>query len=86
MNRQAILYDESKHLEFILAEGAVRWRLGPENLMRAQVEKMLDVSTLENVTIGIIRQGAEADLWTTTGSTSLTTAAMMATRWYTSRR
>jgi transcriptional regulator with XRE-family HTH domain len=63
MNRQAILYDESKHLEFILAEAAVRWRLGPENLMRAQVEKILAVSTLENVTIGIIRQGAEADVW-----------------------
>ena len=44
MNRQAILYDDSKHLEFILTEAAVRWRLGPENLMRAQVDKIIDVS------------------------------------------
>ena len=30
MNRQVILYDDSKHLEFVLAEAAVRWRPGPE--------------------------------------------------------
>jgi hypothetical protein len=63
MNRQAILYDSSRHLEFILAEAAVRWRLVPENLMRAQIEKIIDISTLDNVTIGIIPQAAEADVW-----------------------
>jgi transcriptional regulator with XRE-family HTH domain len=63
MNRQAILYEDSKHFEFVMTEAAVRWRLGPENLMRAQVEKIIDVSTLENVTIGIIPQAAEADVW-----------------------
>jgi transcriptional regulator with XRE-family HTH domain len=63
MNRQAILYDDSKHIEFILAEAAVRWRVGPENLMRAQVDKIITVSSLENVTIGIIPQAAEADVW-----------------------
>ncbi|HEX9529299.1 MAG TPA: DUF5753 domain-containing protein, partial [Streptosporangiaceae bacterium] len=63
MNRQAILYDDSRHLEFILTEAAVRWRLGPENLMRAQVEKLIDVSSLDNVTIGIIPQAAEANVW-----------------------
>ena len=39
-----------------MTEAAVRWRLGPESLMRAQVEKIIDVSGLENVTIGIIPQ------------------------------
>ena len=63
MNRQAILYDGSKHLEFILAEAAVRWRLGSENLMRAQVEKLINVSSLENVTVGIIPQAAETAVW-----------------------
>ena len=63
MNRQAILYDDSKHLEFILTEAAVRWRLGPENLMRAQVDKIMTASSLENVTVGIIPLAAEADVW-----------------------
>jgi transcriptional regulator with XRE-family HTH domain len=63
MNRQAILYDDSRHLEFVMTEAAVRWRVGPANLMRAQVEKIIDVSALENVTIGIIPQAAEADAW-----------------------
>ena len=63
MNRQAVLYDGSKHLEFVMAEAAVRWHLGPQGLMRAQIEKIIDVSTLENVTIGIIPQSAEGNVW-----------------------
>jgi transcriptional regulator with XRE-family HTH domain len=63
MNRQAIVYSGSKHLEFVMTEAAVRWRLGPESLMRAQVEKIIGACGLENVTVGIIRQDAEADVW-----------------------
>jgi Domain of unknown function (DUF5753) len=63
MNRQAILYDESKHLEFVLAEAALRWRVGPPSLMRAQIDRLLTVSALENVTIGIIPQTAETSGW-----------------------
>jgi transcriptional regulator with XRE-family HTH domain len=63
MNRQAILYDGTRHIEFVMTEAAVRWRLGPESLMRAQVEKIIDACRLENVTIGIIPQAAEADVW-----------------------
>jgi len=63
MNRQAIVYSGSKHLEFVMTEAAVRWRLGPESLMRAQVEKIIDAIGLENVTVGIIPQAAEADVW-----------------------
>lgn len=63
MNRQAIVYDESKHLEFVLTEAAVRWRLGPQSLMRAQVDRILTVSSLENVTVGIIPQETEAGVW-----------------------
>ena len=64
MNRQAaILYEGSRHLEFIMTEAAARWRLGPAGLMRAQTEKIIDVASLENVTVGIIRQDTEADMW-----------------------
>jgi transcriptional regulator with XRE-family HTH domain len=63
MNRQAVLYGGSKRLEFVLAEAAVRWRVGPAGLMRAQIEKIIDVSTLETVTIGVIPQATAADVW-----------------------
>ena len=63
MNRQAILYGGSKRLEFVMTEAAARWRLGPAGLMRAQVEKIIDVAGLDNVTVGIIPQDAEADVW-----------------------
>ena len=63
MNRQAILYGGSKRLEFVMTEAAARWRLGPASLMRAQVEKIIDVAGLDNVTVGIIPQDAEADVW-----------------------
>jgi Ni2+-binding GTPase involved in maturation of urease and hydrogenase len=38
MNRQAILYDEFKRLEFVIAEAALRWRLGPASLMSAHAD------------------------------------------------
>ena len=63
MNRQAILYDEARHLEFVMTEGAVRWRLGPPSLMLAQLDRIVTVSSLENVTIGVIPLDAEADVW-----------------------
>ena len=63
MNRQAIVYTGSKNLVFIMTESAVRWRLGPESLIRAQIEKIIGVADLENVTIGIIPQATEADVW-----------------------
>jgi transcriptional regulator with XRE-family HTH domain len=63
MNRQAIVYGGSKNLVFLMTEAAIRWRLGPESLMRTQVRKIIDACDLENVTIGIIPQATEADVW-----------------------
>jgi len=63
MNRQAILYDEAKRFEFILTDAVLRWRVGPPSLMRAQIDKILTLTTLGNVTIGIIPQSAESSHW-----------------------
>ncbi len=63
MNRQVIVYGGSKLLEFLMTEAAVRWRLGPPSLMRAQMEKIIDAAGLDNVTVGIVPQAAEADVW-----------------------
>ena len=63
MNRQAILYDESKHLEFVVAEVALRWSIGPPSLMRAQLDRLMMVSDLGNVTIRIIPLDAVIGVW-----------------------
>ena len=63
----------------------MRWRLGPERLMRAQVQKVIDACSLENVTIGIIPQAAEADVWHDHGFNILDDRATTAIRSCTSR-
>lgn len=63
LDRQSILYDDSKRLEFVIAEAALRWRLGPRQVMLAQLDRVANVATLPAVTIGIIPQVAEVDAW-----------------------
>ena len=63
MNRQAILYREGQRFEFVLTEAGVRWRLGPPELMLAQLDRLGQVATLPNVSLGIIPLGAEVPAW-----------------------
>lgn len=63
MDRQVILYDQSKHIEFVVTEAALRWRIGPVSLMRAQLDRIHAVAALDNVVIGIIRQDTETSVW-----------------------
>ncbi|MGQ0778178.1 MAG: helix-turn-helix domain-containing protein [Pseudonocardiales bacterium] len=63
MDRQAILYDEDKRLEFLIAEVALRWRMGPPAMMRAQLDRIANTMTLPHLTVGIIPQTAEVTAW-----------------------
>lgn len=63
LDRQAILYDDARNLEFVIAEAALRWRLGPPAMMLAQLDRIASVMTLTSVTIGIIPQAAEVAAW-----------------------
>jgi hypothetical protein len=60
LERQAILYDQSKQFEFILPENATRWRPGPPELMRAQLDRLISVASLPNVQLGVIPLDREA--------------------------
>jgi transcriptional regulator with XRE-family HTH domain len=60
LERQTVLYDQSKQFEFILTENAARWRPGPPELMRAQLDRLISVASLPNVRIGIIPLDREA--------------------------
>jgi transcriptional regulator with XRE-family HTH domain len=57
MERQAVLYDLSKQFEFILTEGALRWRPGPAELMHAQLDRLLSVASLPNITLQMVPFG-----------------------------
>jgi transcriptional regulator with XRE-family HTH domain len=63
LDRQAILYDDARHLEFVVAEAALRWRLGPAAMMLAQLDRIASVMTLPNIAVGIIPQAAEVAAW-----------------------
>jgi len=63
MNRQAILYEESRRFEFVLAEAGLRWRLGPTDLLLGQLDRLAVVATLPNVSLGIIPLAPELRAW-----------------------
>jgi transcriptional regulator with XRE-family HTH domain len=60
MERQTVLYDQRKRLEFIITEGALRWRPGPPELMAAQLDRLISVATLPNISLGVLMLDQEA--------------------------
>lgn len=54
MNRQAILYDPARSFEFVITEGALRFRIGPREVMHGQAEKIISVMQLPNVSVSAI--------------------------------
>ncbi len=57
MERQTILYDQAKQFEFVVTEGALRWRPGPPDMMRAQLDRLISVASLPNVTLEPVQHG-----------------------------
>jgi transcriptional regulator with XRE-family HTH domain len=60
LDRQTILYDQGKHFEFLLTETALRWRPGPTELMRAQLDRLISVASLPNVSMAVLMLDQEA--------------------------
>jgi transcriptional regulator with XRE-family HTH domain len=54
MRRQDILYDQHRKFEFIITEAALRLWSAPPAEMLGQVDRLLSISGLPNVTLGII--------------------------------
>jgi hypothetical protein len=86
VERQSILYDQSKHFEFIITEGALRWRPGPSELMAAQVDRLVSLASLPNVSLGMLMLDQEAPdaylhpfvLWELEGETLVTVETLSA--------
>lgn len=57
LERQAVLHDESKSFTFLLTEAAIRWTLCPPPLMALQVDRLVSLSHLPNIRVGVIPIG-----------------------------
>lgn len=60
LRRQLALYEEDRRFEFVITEAALRWRPGPARLLLAQLDRLASLSTLDNVSIGVILLDADA--------------------------
>lgn len=67
LDRQLALYSGAKRYEFLVTEGALRWRPGPVELLVTQLERIAQVGTLSNVSVGVIPQNIEALTFTSHG-------------------
>ncbi|GAA2459601.1 hypothetical protein GCM10010433_72300 [Streptomyces pulveraceus] len=57
LDRQAVLYDKRKRFTFLLSEQAVRWAVVPRAAMAVQIDRLVSLSHLSNVRIGVIPLG-----------------------------
>jgi hypothetical protein len=57
LDRQAILYNESRTFTFVLTESAARWALCPPRIMALQADRLISLSRLPNVRIGVLPGG-----------------------------
>lgn len=67
MQRQEILYSEYKRLKFVIAEPALRWRVGPPNMLVGQLDRIASLLDLPHLEIGLIPWSAEATVLHYTG-------------------
>jgi transcriptional regulator with XRE-family HTH domain len=54
MARQSILYERGKSFDFLITEGALRWRIAPTAVHVGQLNHLASLATLGNVWVGII--------------------------------
>lgn len=65
LRRQQVVYEEDRRFDFVLTEAALRWRPGPVKLMLGQLDRLVSLSTLNNVSIGVIPMDAMATTFST---------------------
>ena len=54
MEAQTLLFEPGREFSFVLTEGAVRTWPGSPALMRAQLDRLAQISTLSDVVLGIV--------------------------------
>ena len=59
MSRQQVLYDTSKKFEFVITEAVLRLLLCPPGDMLAQLDRLLNITDMPHITLGIIPFGRQ---------------------------
>lgn len=54
LERQAVLYDNTKSLRFVITEPVLRWRIVPPQMMAAQLDRIVSISRLSHVDIRVV--------------------------------
>ncbi|WP_405742948.1 helix-turn-helix domain-containing protein [Streptomyces sp. NBC_01525] len=54
LRRQEILYDRERSFRFLVTESVLRWRLMPAAMMAAQLDKLITMSRLPNISLGVV--------------------------------
>ena len=54
LERQAVLHEPGKHFTFLLTESALRWQLCPPSVMALQLDRLVSLSRLATVSIGVL--------------------------------
>jgi hypothetical protein len=54
LERQSVLHDPSKRFSFLLTESAVRWQLCPPAVMALQLDRLVSLSQLGTVHLGVL--------------------------------
>lgn len=67
MQRQRVLYEPGRRLEFVVGEAALRRRFGPAPVIREQLDRVLAVAALESVRFGVLPLTVDLDVWMTHG-------------------
>ena len=62
MRRQQVLYEPQQRLHLVLTEGALRHTTVAPAVMRAQLDRIISVSTLPNVVLGVIPLDRQLDV------------------------
>jgi transcriptional regulator with XRE-family HTH domain len=62
LQRQTLLYDETKHFEVVVTESALRWRPGSVQVQRAQLAHLISLASLPNVELGVIPLDIQSDV------------------------
>jgi transcriptional regulator with XRE-family HTH domain len=58
LDRQLALFDRARPFAFLITEGALRWQAGSPAVLHAQLDRIASLSTLENISIGLIPDAA----------------------------
>ncbi len=53
------MHDKSKHFEFLLTESVLRWQLCEPSVMAVQLDRLVSLSRLPNIRIGVLPFGVQ---------------------------